>query len=85
MYNIFPVFWVFYVNKIEALNDAFIKTLLQILRNAIHILPSHIDKKKMVQHSTWMVVLHLNKIEYTVHVFQDVFIQIKTICNLVYL
>jgi hypothetical protein len=46
MYNIFPVFWVFYVNKIEALNDAFIKTLLQILRNAIHILPSHIDKKK---------------------------------------
>jgi hypothetical protein len=43
MYNIFPVFWVFYVNKIEALNDAFIKTLLQILRNAINILPSHID------------------------------------------
>ena len=25
-----------------------------------------------------MVVLHLSKIEYTVHVFQDVFIQIKT-------
>jgi hypothetical protein len=46
MYNIFPVFWVFYVNKIEALNDAFIKTLLQILRNAINILSSHIDKKK---------------------------------------
>jgi hypothetical protein len=46
MYNIFPVFWVFYVNKIEAFNDAFIKTLLQILRNAINILSTHIDKKK---------------------------------------